>query len=223
MITYLDEEMQFSRALSIARQLLYLNMRSNFEARMLTGDETPIFFQGRPSFVEMEDCSDITDPDIREMLGYPRDGILRDSRGRRVQHVLKTPAPVAGVLAALAVGYPGEWTPSSRVENTLIQKTTGVTTPPPMTGPPVIPPRPVLPQLEVLPDVVVDDPDLDDLLGPAPVELSVDSSKDEPVDDVVEPVPVDTGPRIAVPTPAEWKPAGASRPISAKLAGLLRR
>ena len=163
---YLDEEMQFARALSIARQLLYLNMRSNFEARMLTGDETPIFFQGRPSFVELEECAGIDDPDVREMLGYPRDGILRDNRNRRVQHVLRTPAPVAGVLAALAVGYPGEWTPSSKVEQAITNRTQGVTvlTGPP--GPPVVPPKPKLPELEVLADPA--EVDLDDLLGPAP-------------------------------------------------------
>ena len=226
-IVYLDTEMQWWRALSISRQLRYFTMLETFEARMVSGDETPVFFAGRPQFQDDEAQVGL-DEDLRELLYGHRDGLLRDAQGRRVPLVMRTPAPVAGVTRALAVAYP-EWTEKSKVEQTVIQ-TQGVMTPRPVEGPPVLLERPPMPQLEALEPVV--EPDLSDLLGPPPVEPdgspepTTSSDADEPEVETVDTVPngtPDPGPRIAVPTPPAYAPTVSSRPISDRLAGLLRR
>lgn len=220
-VEYLGDRMQFARCLSIARGLLYMNMRSNFEARMLSGDREPVYFSGMPTFKPDLAAMAIDDPDVRDMLGYRRDGLYVNERGELEQNVIVRPPPVAGVLAALAMWDPAAWTPSSRVEST-VTKTQGATTPPARVGAPVVPPRPKLPELTVLPNPEngSSDDDLLDLLGPVP----------EPrLDPVVEPelepavVSVDPGPKIAEPTPAPYQPTPTTRPLNPQLASLLRR
>jgi len=227
MVTYLDNEVQLCQAMEMARQILYMNMRSNFEARMATGfDETPIYFQGRPQFVEDERCLNFT-PDEREAYGFERDGILRDSRGRRVREVLRTPVPVAGVLASLAMAY-DEWTPKSKSESTVTYvKTQGVTVVPAPTAPPTIPERPKIPELEVLPEPQATDGDLTDLLGPDLVEPDiVDVINSEPEFTAVEivPAPVEQPPvMIREPAPAAYQPTETTRPLNPQLQALLNR
>jgi len=73
--------------------------------------------------------------------------------------------------------------------------------------------------LEILPDVAAD-PDLAEMLGDEPEGAALGTVASDPVEPVVVPV---AEIKIVAPTPAEWKPAETTRPISPVLAGLLRR
>jgi hypothetical protein len=213
LVEYLGEEMQFVRAMTLAREIIYLRIRDEFERRSLLGHEEKIFFQGRPSWVEFEAAVGL-DEDTREMLGYPRDGLARDADGNRIQHTLHHMPPIQAQLRALEVAFP-EFTPGQRVETTVTNRNPPAPKP---SGPPVIPPPPVPPAVLAAP---IEDGEFADILGPEPVavEPRVESVVAENIPEPVA-VPDDMGPVIKE---AGLEIAPSSRPISPTLAGLLRR
>jgi hypothetical protein len=85
---YLGEQnIPFSKAMKLARKCaVAVAISEGLENRVLAGHWETVWFQGQPTWVEDERCVGIDDPDVREMLGYARDGLLRDENGNRVQH-----------------------------------------------------------------------------------------------------------------------------------------
>ncbi len=214
--------MTFEKALVHARRMVHLELRSRVERRALLGHQEPIYFQGQPTWKEDERCVGVDDPDIRELMGCARDGLLRDEQGRRVQHTIHVQAPVALALRVLEVAFP-EYQPTTNVNTTNTNPpTNGATRGTMPTQPPVVPPRPPLPQLEVLPDAVAEI-DLDELLGPEPEPADTVDTVDTVVEQLGRNAPDDTGPVIRTATPPDLAPAPTSRPLNSKLAGLLRR
>jgi hypothetical protein len=140
LIVYCGEEMQFAKAVGLARRIALTDALGEFETRLLTGDETPVFYQGRPQWVEDEALSTFSDADL-ERLGIP-DRWLRVN-GRRVQHVLKTPPPIQAVAKMLEANFK-QYRPRSEVQ--IDQKYSGG-----VTVVNVNKPVPALPVIEVVP------------------------------------------------------------------------
>jgi hypothetical protein len=221
-IEYMGEVMQWVQAMALARKALHMEVRARLEARSMLGHAEPIFFQGRPSWVEEEATVGWTE-DEREDLGFARDGLKRDANGNRIQHVLWHQPPIAAALRVLEMSFGEEYTPASNVnivnQDAAVMRVAGAA------GKVAVPPKPVRPQLEVLPGAGLgteppDEPDLgnDDLLGPEPV-VAV-----EPEPEPAPPRPVDTGPMIRTATPPEYtsEPAPLLRPLTPLQLSLLR-
>jgi hypothetical protein len=102
LVEYCGEVMPFHKAVALARKIALTDALGQFETRLLDGDETPVFYQGRPQWVEDERLSTLDDATLAA-LGYP-DRYLRID-GKRVQHVLKTPPPVAAVVKMLEANF----------------------------------------------------------------------------------------------------------------------
>jgi hypothetical protein len=218
-INYMEEPMQFAQAMALARKVLHMQVRSALETRSALGHAEPIFFQGRPSWVEDERCVGL-DEDTRDMLGYPRDGLLRDENGNRVQHTLWHQPPIAAALRVLEMSFSEEYTPTQNINT--INSDTGVKNATPVTGEKIeVPPKPTRPVIEDKSSPVpspsptggpVEDADYQDLLGPQPVgsepeaKPATDTDPAAPVvtpgiqpdDRVVEPVMIRTA------TPPEY-------------------
>src|SRR6267142_5786663 len=94
LIEYLGERMQFAKALGQARKLALYEVRGRLEQKSLRGYDEPVFFQGQPTYKRDTRCLDIDDPDIREMLGFSRDGYLRGADGLPVQNTVHHEPPV---------------------------------------------------------------------------------------------------------------------------------
>lgn len=148
-----DQKIPFHRALSAARNMASLDVRGTFERRCLVGDLTPVFFQGSPTWVEDERCLGL-DEDLRELLGYPRDGLLRDKFGRRIQHTIRSAPPVAAVVKFLEARFPDEYRQRSDTNvNVSGGLAVGVTAQPVQRlpsradGPPAVPPPPRRPTI----------------------------------------------------------------------------
>lgn len=211
-IPYMGEEMQFAQAMALARKVLHMQVRSALETRSALGHDEPIFFQGRPSWVEDERCVGIDDPDVREMMGYARDGYLRDEQGRRVQHTIHHEPPIAAALRVLEMSFNEEYTPSSNIN--VVNSDTGVAVGAPITGEkltvPSRPARPALPAPTVEPDA-----DYTDLLGPAP-NATPATDTDPAAPPTAPPIQpedrVDPGPMIPETTPAEYSPRRSLSP-----------
>ncbi|WP_154071933.1 hypothetical protein [Bradyrhizobium erythrophlei] len=122
------------------------------------------------------------DPDTRELLGFERDGLIRDANGACIPLTEHHEPPVAAVLRVLEVAF-DEYTPKTKTNVTQnVSGIVGVQVVKAMTGPPAIPPAPVPPpQLEILPD-----PDdavaLAELLGDEPDDID-GGNGDDPVDE----------------------------------------
>ena len=137
-----EEPTYFHRALAMARRMFKLDARGLIEQRLISGFAEPVFFQGKPSWVEMEEAVGL-DEDTRELLGYPRDGLLRDELGRRVQHKIIHAAPVQLQIKFLESQFPDEYTPTMNQNiNQTISGTLGVVPAKPRSredGPPPVP------------------------------------------------------------------------------------
>jgi hypothetical protein len=94
--------MPFHKAVALARKVALADALGQFEQRCLEGDETPVFYQGRPMWIEDESLSHLSQDDL-ERLGIP-DRYLRVN-GRRVQHTIKSAPPVAAVVKLLEANF----------------------------------------------------------------------------------------------------------------------
>ncbi|UGA43747.1 hypothetical protein HU230_0036790 [Bradyrhizobium quebecense] len=148
-----DEKRPFHVAIARARRMAAIDIRSEFEARALRGHDEIVHFQGQVVW-QMDPRAVGLDPDIREMLGYDRDGYLRNERGECIpvkQHIQPPVAAVVKVLAAHFKQY------GDRVEQninlrggvTLGVQAVGMSSR--ADGPPAIPPAPPRPVLDVTP------------------------------------------------------------------------
>ncbi|UFX45229.1 hypothetical protein HAP47_0000355 [Bradyrhizobium sp. 41S5] len=185
-----DEPIPFHRALAVARNIASLEVRGNFERRCLIGHEEPVFFQGKPSFVEMEECVGL-DEDTREMLGYPRDGILRDRFGRRVQHTITHAPPVAAVVKFLESRFPDEYRPRSDQNinvngglNVGVMAVPVQRLPTRSDGPPPVPPPPRRPTIAA-PIAEAEFTEVEP--GPSPMAVVGTEPIADPVDDAFQP------------------------------------
>jgi hypothetical protein len=153
-VEFLGETLPFCRAVNAARRIALHEMRGRFEQKNVLGYDEPIFFQGMPTWKPDPRCVGM-DEDLREMLGYRRDGLLEDN-GKLVQNVIHHDPPVAAVLRTLEVAFPSEYRQTTNQNVNLSGNiTAGVTVAKPRTredGPPPLPtpPRP-LAQLVVIP------------------------------------------------------------------------
>jgi hypothetical protein len=102
LLTYCGEVMPFHKAVAMARKIALADALGQFEQRCLEGDETPVFFQGRPSWIEDEAISHLSDDDL-DRFGIP-DRWLRVN-GKRVQHTIKSAPPVAAVVKLLEANF----------------------------------------------------------------------------------------------------------------------
>jgi hypothetical protein len=183
-INWMGSPIQFERALVQGRKLIYLELRSRFEADLLRGYiEVPIYFQGMPTWQPDPQTVGWSSAD-RIAFGFEADGLLRDSEGRTIQNVERRPMPVAATLAGLSMAF-DEFVAKTKTESTITNLTKGPSRPSEMRddGPPLVPSRPPIPppMLEVLPDLV--DDDIEDLLGPKPEPNIADDDEDMTGDD----------------------------------------
>jgi hypothetical protein len=222
LIHYLDSEepQQFVKCANVARRIHYLEMRSEFERRCLHGHEEIVTFQGKVQYREDPRCVGL-DEDTRELLGYERDGLLRNERGEVIPLTIRHPPPVAAVLRALAVGFPDEWRETTNTNSNLNISggaVIGVAHMKPSTSDqrplPPLPPRPKVPELEVLnAGDHLELPEIAD--APEPVAPEPEPEP-EPAAPEAEPEPVVV---VTAPTRAER----SGRPLSALEADLLKR
>lgn len=225
-ITYCDEQMQFSQAMALARKMLHMEVRANLERRSMLGHDEPIFFGGMPTFKPDFRTVGWTE-DEREAYGFPRDGLLRDEQGRVIQNTIHREPPIEAVLRVLEMSFGEEYTPTTNTN--IINKDTGVSRADPISNKMAVPPKPVRPQLEVLSDVPADE--IDDLLGPEPEPVESPDEDDEPQQDAIPAsTAIDPGPVIKEPTPAEYAPTvipliapRSGRPLSPLELDLIRR
>jgi hypothetical protein len=227
-----DEPTFFHRALAMARRMFKLDARGLIEQRLISGFAEPVFFQGRPSWVEMEEAVGL-DEDTRELLGYPRDGLLRDEFGRRVQHKIIHAAPVQLQIKFLESQFPDEYTPTMNQNiNQTINGTLGVVPAKPRSredGPPPVPPPPPRPLLEAPVSIPTanTDTELAELLGdePNPMEATLtEPTKDEPNEVAIAPTPSAPEPRvIKEPNPAAYQPTAPDGNMSPLRADLISR
>jgi hypothetical protein len=182
-INYLGERMQFAKAVGLARKIGLTEALGMFEQRLLEGDSTPVFFQGRPSWVEDERLSTLDDATL-EILGYP-DRWLRVN-GRRVQHAVRSPPPIQAVVKMLESNFK-QYKPRSEVQ--IDQRHSG--------GVHVVnvnKPAAALPVVEIVPQPAL----------PAPVDVSVPH---ETKPQVEEHLPVEeSGAEYSAPEPPEYQP-----------------
>jgi hypothetical protein len=114
-MTYCDSQMSFAEATVLARKICLHGTLSEFEARMRTGTEIPVYFQGRPQFKDLEAAVGL-DEDTRELLGMPRDGLERDAQGNRIPLTLHQDPPIAGVIRLLSANFPKLYGEKSTVD-----------------------------------------------------------------------------------------------------------
>lgn len=215
LIEYLGEQIQFSKAINAARRIALHEIRASFEQRCLMGHDEIQTYMGEITWQKDRRCVGIDDPDIREMLGYQRDGFLRNEAGEVVPNVVHRQAPVAAVLRVIEAAFPVEYRPGTN--NTVAisgSAVVGVQMMRPSNKPPVIPPAPPLPQLEVLDDA-------DELQIP---ETDDDVLDDEPAaaDDmqpITQPGVQSDERMIAEPTPAEYQPSPPAAPLAPTRSG----
>lgn len=209
-----EEPIQFIRALSMARKMAALEARSRFEKKNVLGYyEKETRFQGAPVWAEDPSCVGM-DPDLRELLGYSRDGLLRDENGCCIPVVERIETPAALQLRYLASMFPELREHSVTDQNVSLHGSLGVThmkssftreSGPPAIAPP--PPRPLLPVEEI-----VAEPDED----AAPLKPSSDVQGTDPVtDETFETQPPTPAPEldrvIREPAPTEYTPTASER------------
>jgi hypothetical protein len=213
-IEYLGEQIQFAKAVNAARRMALHEIRARFEQRCLMGHDEIQTYMGEITWQKDRRCVGIDDPDIREMLGYPRDGLLRNEAGEVVPNVVHHQPPVAAVLRVIEAAFPVEYRPGTNSTVAISGgAVVGVQMMQPSSKPPVIPPAPPLPQLEVLDDSdAMQIPETDD---DAPEEMA----DEEPAEDV-QPVPqsrVQSDERmIAELPPANYQPPPPAAPLAAR-------
>src|SRR5450755_847452 len=96
-IEYLGEEIQFARALVVARRIALHEARGRMEERAIMGHDEPIFYQGNPTWKIDPRTVGIKD-DLLELLGLPTDRLLRDRYGNAIQNTVHHLPPVALAL-----------------------------------------------------------------------------------------------------------------------------
>jgi hypothetical protein len=163
-ITYLEEEIQFAKAVSVARRLALHEMRGRMEQKSIFGYDEPIFYMGQPTWKPDPRCVGL-DEETRELLGLPKDGLLRDEQGNCVQNAVHHEPPVALQLRVAEMAFPREYRPGLTSEvNITGGAVVGVQFAKALdySKPPEIPPPPPLPQLEVLDDEPASFTDLDE-------------------------------------------------------------
>lgn len=213
LIEYLGEQIQFAKAVNASRRMALHEMRGRMEQKSIMGYDEPVFYMGMPTYKPDPRCIGMMDdPDLLELLGLPRDGLLRDENGAVVQNVIHRESPIALQLRVAEMAF-AEYRPTTNSNVAIsgsVSAVVGVAMVAPRTSPPVIPPAPPLPQLEVLDDA--DDLQIPETNSDAPEE----PPDDEPADDV-QPIPPQARPTervIAEPTPAQYQPTPPAAPLA---------
>lgn len=101
-IEFMEETLQFADAIKAARRIALINLAGKFEHRMYNGHDEPVFFQGKPTWVEDESLVGLDDETLK-ILGLP-DRFLRVN-GKRVQHVIHHEPPIAGQIKILEAHF----------------------------------------------------------------------------------------------------------------------
>jgi hypothetical protein len=173
LIEYCGEVQPFHKAVGLARKIALTDALGEFETRLLTGDSTPVFFQGKPTWVEDERLSTLDDQTLAQ-LGYP-DRYLRIN-GKRVQHTIKSPPPIQAVVKMLEANFK-QYRPRSEVSHQIDQKFSG--------GVHVVQvnkPVPSLPVVEIVPPALPppESKVLEQNIAPEPEEPTVSNDTPEP-------------------------------------------
>ncbi|MHC6156576.1 hypothetical protein ACVSQB_32970 [Bradyrhizobium elkanii] len=148
------EKRPFHVAIARARRMAAIDIRSEFEARALRGHDELVHFQGQVVW-RMDPRAVGLDPDLRELLGFDRDGLLRDERGNAIPVTQHIQPPVSAVLKVLAAHFPKEY--GDHIEQNINLRggvTLGVQAvglPSRAEGVPPIPPPPPRPVIDVTP------------------------------------------------------------------------
>jgi len=80
-------------------------IEQKFRSMCLEGVATPVLFGGKLSYVEDEQTVGWSEQD-REDLGFPRDGLKRDSEGNRIPLYVNMPVPAQIIAKAVEAFYP---------------------------------------------------------------------------------------------------------------------
>jgi hypothetical protein len=100
----MGEMMPFHKAVAGARRLALHEVIGRMETRSLVGHREPVFYQGKPTWVEDEALAYFSDEDLKT-FGIP-DRFKRDGFGNRIQNTILHEPPVALVLAVAAANFP---------------------------------------------------------------------------------------------------------------------
>jgi hypothetical protein len=170
-IPWLGREMQYAEALAIAQRFAYREMRARAERYVIHGRPRRTLAGGQFVIKLDRKALAITDPDIRELLGYHREAYDLDADGA-VQWVEEVETAPAGLVEIFLRTFPDLQTTTNTNLNVKGGLSLGVQVAPKVDyrrDAPPIPPPPPMPALEVLPDpALADGDDLADLLGPDP-------------------------------------------------------
>jgi hypothetical protein len=189
-VDYLNERVPFAIAVHAARRVALHEMRGRMEQKSILGFDEPIFYQGMPTWKPDPRCVGM-DEETRDMLGFPKDGLLRDERGNCIQNTIHHEPPIALQLRVAEMAFPREYRPGTTVESNITHNgVVGIRHAPPTNyngGPPPVPPAPVPPQLTFAPEQP--DAELDEMLALPDDVAEIAELPDEP-DEAAPPVDV---------------------------------
>jgi hypothetical protein len=192
-----EQPMPFHKAIAFARKVFLMQVRAQFEHEALVGWEKPVHFQGQMVWQEDPRAVGLS-PELRDLLGFSPDGLLRDETGACIPVTEHVHPPVAMTIKVLESHF-AEYRSHSVVDQNINGNLTmGVTAIKPLSksdSPPAIPPMPPLPRIERAAPMPEPDPIIDA------------SSGDDPDDDfaVTDTRPEKDQPLSAMP-PAELMP-----------------
>jgi hypothetical protein len=150
------------------------------------------------------------DEETRDMLGFPKDGLLRDERGNCIQNTIHHEPPIALQLRVAEMAFPREYRPGTTVDTNITHNgVVGIRHAPPTNyngGPPPVPPAPVPPQLTFAPEQP--DAELDEMLALPDDVAEIAELPDEP--EAAPPVPDEPEASGNVPVPSTPAPMAIS-------------
>jgi hypothetical protein len=115
-IPYMGQQVPFAKAMKMARRCaIAMTISGSLEDRVANGHWESVWFQGQPTWVEDERCVGL-DEEMRIMLGYPVDGLLRDENGNRVQQRRHVPAPAQLIEKFVEANAPKLYGAKSKLE-----------------------------------------------------------------------------------------------------------
>jgi hypothetical protein len=226
-VTFVDEEMQWARAITLATKLALFELRGMVLEQSIFGYDEIMTEKGQVVWALCPEACAISDPEIREMLGYRADGLL-EVDGKLVPLTVRRKAPLAQQLRLLESAFP-DLRPSQTVnQNVAISGAVGVGFAKPVDykgAPPQVPPPPVRPRELAAPaglgSAPIDDADFaeiddfgDEILPEPPLaRIAVTIALPEPVP--VAPQGLRIEPPRAGDTPPPQSPQGSGGPMTA--------
>jgi hypothetical protein len=169
---------QFAMFVALHTRLAILELKGKVIQESIYGWSEPVRGIGGAVVWEVDNVAAAMTVEERVALGFHPEALKIGPDNGLVRAVENHHSPIALSIRVLEA-YASEFTPKSisqvNVAGGMTVRGVGIMPRPDRSrGPGAIPPKPEIPQLEILRDVVpLSDPELDELLGPEPVPVSI--------------------------------------------------